>query len=427
MRRLLVAVALALAVLIAGCGLKLPDQFELPTGPATANPALPIETSFAQFGHSLSVRLRNPNPDAGLVRSPFELALIDRAGAVIATEGQGGLPGTPVNTIYQLPPGGEYGLDSVSIPNGRTVASVELTILGQWFRWDAINPPVVTVTDAVISPDSGYSGPSVTGRLTLDKDGPLNVVVMAFVETSAGTVVSRLFVDCAQSGQRRTFRTKSYAFDARGPYRLDKIVAYATSIEDAGPKFDPGCAAEPASTAPPAVTSIPRTTAPTPSPQSPSSSSAAFPSPPTNASTSDVSAPRRSQTAHLAAVRLEGREGRDRLVFEFTDRVPGYRIGYRPLPMQKDASGADIPLPGANAAVRISLSAATAAGWDNGARTYFGPPTVTGDTAVVTEAKEAGDFEAVLTWVVGLEAEVPFQVLVRDAPPRLVIDFERLP
>ncbi|MGV0836149.1 hypothetical protein ABQE92_11250 [Mycolicibacterium thermoresistibile] len=73
--------------------------------------------------------------------------------------------------------------------------------------------------------------------------------------------------------------------------------------------------------------------------------------------------------------------------------------------------------------MRIALSAATASGWTTGERTYFGPSTVTADTAVITEAKEAGDFEAVLTWVVGLRAQVPFRVLVLEGPPRLVVDF----
>jgi hypothetical protein len=50
---------------------------------------------------------------------------------------------------------------------------------------------------------------------------------------------------------------------------------------------------------------------------------------------------------------------------------------------------------------------------------------VTGDTTVVTEVKAAGDFEAVLTWVVGLRYRVPFRVSVLDGPPRIVIDFQR--
>ncbi len=152
--------------------------------------------------------------------------------------------------------------------------------------------------------------------------------------------------------------------------------------------------------------------------------SVAISSPLPNAATSDVSAVRTGATAHLAAVRLHHEDGYDRLVLEFADRVPGYTVGYRPLPAQMDASGAEIPLPGASALVQVSLSPATADGWSGDARTYFGPSTVTADTATVTEAKAAGDFEAVLTWVAGLRAKGPFRVLLLDGPPRLVVDFQ---
>jgi hypothetical protein len=110
-------------------------------------------------------------------------------------------------------------------------------------------------------------------------------------------------------------------------------------------------------------------------------------------------------------------------VLEFIDLVPGYTIGYRSLPMREDASGADIPLPGANAAVRITLTSAVA-DWDFNNYDYQGPSTIAADTSAVTEAKMAGDFEAVLTWVVGLRSETPFRVSVLDGPPRLVIDFQ---
>ena len=50
--------------------------------------------------------------------------------------------------------------------------------------------------------------------------------------------------------------------------------------------------------------------------------------------------------------------------------------------------------------------------------------TLSADTEAVTEATAAGDYEAVLTWVVGLRAKVPFRVLVLDGPPRLVVDFQ---
>ncbi len=148
------------------------------------------------------------------------------------------------------------------------------------------------------------------------------------------------------------------------------------------------------------------------------------PQPFADASTADVSVAGSDRMAHLASVRLARNDGFDRLVLEFTDLVPGYTIGYRPLPAQEDASGKEIPLPGANAALRVVLNPATGDGWDNGTRTYSGPSTVTAGTPVVTQTTAAGDFEAVLTWVVGLRSKVPFRVLKFDGPPRLAIDFQ---
>ncbi|MBY0290147.1 MAG: hypothetical protein K2X52_23835 [Mycobacteriaceae bacterium] len=117
--------------------------------------------------------------------------------------------------------------------------------------------------------------------------------------------------------------------------------------------------------------------------------------------------------------------GYDRLIFEFTDRVPGYKIRYQPLPARADPSGKDVPLPGANALVQVTLTGATGnGGGPDGERTYFGPSTVSAPTVEVTEVKAAGDFEAVMTWVVGLRTEVPYRVRAYDEPPSLIVDFQ---
>lgn len=129
-------------------------------------------------------------------------------------------------------------------------------------------------------------------------------------------------------------------------------------------------------------------------------------------------------TGKLVAVRVAAREDADRFVMEFLDGVPAYRVGYRPLPARADGSGNEIPMPGAGALVEVVLTGATGSGWTDGVTTYFGPSTVTGDTAIITEATAAGDFEAVLTWAVGLRRSTPFRVSVLDGPPRLVIDFQ---
>lgn len=207
---------------------------------AAGQPAHKVDVSFTQVGNSLNVRLHNPNSDVGLVRSSFELALLDSSGAIIANLGEQGLPGSAVSTIYQLPPNGDFGFSSLSAPPGKTVASMELTVTGKWLEWGTVNPPQVKIEDATILPDSGYSGPSVTGRLSLEKDGPLNAIVIAFVKTPEGTVVSTVFSDCLQTGQLRAFEAKS--FDTiRGPFELESVVAYATSVKDVGTNYSPSC------------------------------------------------------------------------------------------------------------------------------------------------------------------------------------------
>jgi hypothetical protein len=140
------------------------------------------------------------------------------------------------------------------------------------------------------------------------------------------------------------------------------------------------------------------------------------------AGTADAHADPTGGMAHLATVRLAGQDGYDRLVLEFTDRVPGYTIGYRPLPAHQDASGFEIPLPGAGALLQLSMSPATGAGWGGGPSTYSGPAALSADTTSVTEVKSAGDFEAVLTWVAGIRTHQPFRVEALDNPPRLVVD-----
>ena len=193
-----------------------------------------VETSFSQIGDSLSVVLRNPNTDVGLIRSTFELAVIDDAGSVIGIEGQGGLVGTRASTIYQLPPGGTFGLSDISVPAGKTVGSLELTVTGRWFQWDTVHSATAVVSEQRLSADS--TRPNVTGRVTLDGDNPLNVIVMSFVRLPAGTVVGYTVVDCVQPGQSRAFEATSFT-DAAGPYELENIVAYPTAVIGAGPQY----------------------------------------------------------------------------------------------------------------------------------------------------------------------------------------------
>ncbi len=133
-----------------------------------------------------------------------------------------------------------------------------------------------------------------------------------------------------------------------------------------------------------------------------------------------------AETALLERVAVAGHEGYDRVVFQFRNGLPGYRVEYVEPPLREDGSGNLVELDG-DAFVVIRMEPAS--GFDltvpEGELIYTGPRRIAGDgTSVVQEVVRTGDFEAVLTWAVGLSERVPFRVLTLDDPARIVVDFE---
>ena len=142
--------------------------------------------------------------------------------------------------------------------------------------------------------------------------------------------------------------------------------------------------------------------------------------------TEPVTAPAEiSETALLERVAVAGHEGYDRVVFQFRNGVPGYRVEYVDPPLREDGSGNLVDLEG-NAFLVVRMEPAS--GFDltvpEGKLIYTGPRRIAGeDTTVIREVVRTGDFEAVLTWAIGLEERVPFRVLTLDDPSRIVVDF----
>jgi hypothetical protein len=124
--------------------------------------------------------------------------------------------------------------------------------------------------------------------------------------------------------------------------------------------------------------------------------------------------------AHLVAVRAARQADGDRVVFEFTEQVPGYRVAYSPKPIV-GTSGKETPL-GGSAALVVRMQQAS--GVDLNFRpTYKGPNRLAvAGTQHLQEVAQVEDFEGVLVWALGLKAEVPFRVLTLSSPPRLVVD-----
>jgi hypothetical protein len=137
-------------------------------------------------------------------------------------------------------------------------------------------------------------------------------------------------------------------------------------------------------------------------------------------------APVGSETALLERVAVGRHEGYDRVVFQFRNALPGYRVEYAEPPLHQDGSGDVVPVQGdAFLTVRMEPASGFDASSGDGTLVYTGPPRIDGAQAgasVVQEVARIGDFEAVLSWAIGLSDRVDFRVSTLDAPPRLLVD-----
>ena len=142
-----------------------------------------------------------------------------------------------------------------------------------------------------------------------------------------------------------------------------------------------------------------------------------------------VSATKPTETLLLSAVRVDSEVCADRVVFDFRptgDERPGYTVEYLPAAQAQteDASGRHLPIAGKAFLVVRFEPAATA---DlSGAKlevTYTGPRTIApAGMRFVRQVTKTGDFEAVLTWAIGLSKERPFKVTSTGSPARLTIE-----
>ncbi len=134
-----------------------------------------------------------------------------------------------------------------------------------------------------------------------------------------------------------------------------------------------------------------------------------------------------SETALLDRIAVGRHEGYDRVVFQFQNTLPGYKIEFVEPPLKEDGSGKPVEVKG-NFIVVVRMEPAS--GFDlntgEGVMTYKGPKRIDGygaGTSVVQELVRIGDFEAVLSWAVGLSDKVDFRVRTAMSPPRLIVDF----
>jgi hypothetical protein len=131
-----------------------------------------------------------------------------------------------------------------------------------------------------------------------------------------------------------------------------------------------------------------------------------------------------SEPALLRRVALARHEGFDRVVFEFANALPGYRIEYVEPPLRQDGSGNPVAVEG-RAVVQVRFEPASGYDVVADAPSYAGPPRFAGaayGTSLVREVVRVSDFEAVLVWAIGADDRVDFRILALDGPPRLAVD-----
>lgn len=135
-----------------------------------------------------------------------------------------------------------------------------------------------------------------------------------------------------------------------------------------------------------------------------------------------------TETALLNRVAIGRNDGFDRVVFQFRNGIPGYRVEYVRPPITQDGSGNRVRVEGdAFVVVRMEPASGFDLSVPEGELVYKGPRRLSGSdagTGTVAEVVDSGDFEAVLSWAIGLDERVPFRVQVLDSPARLVVDFD---
>lgn len=122
-------------------------------------------------------------------------------------------------------------------------------------------------------------------------------------------------------------------------------------------------------------------------------------------------------TAYLTGASIGVAGCADRVVFRFERNVPSYTVTYRSAAIAQvaDASGKYIPIAGHAYLVVRFRDALTARSDKSGAltKTYVGKSRIeaTG-THHVRELVKTGDFEAVVTWAIGIDSKRPFRARI---------------
>jgi hypothetical protein len=123
----------------------------------------------------------------------------------------------------------------------------------------------------------------------------------------------------------------------------------------------------------------------------------------------------------LVGVRAGRHAGFDRVVFEFRGAVPATRRIHYVDQLTQDGSGEPVSVAG-GADLQVVFEGANA--HDGRGNPTVSPRRFSPGFTALKEVAQVGDFEAVVTYGLGVDRERPFKVSTLSGPSRLVIDIQ---
>jgi hypothetical protein len=127
----------------------------------------------------------------------------------------------------------------------------------------------------------------------------------------------------------------------------------------------------------------------------------------------------------LQTVRIGQHDTFERVVFDFrdADAIPGVQVGYAANAITMDPSGEPVGVPGDRViVVRLQAASRNDTTQTPPRTAYAGPDRVPGSRAPVTEVVLTGDFEARLSWAIGVVGNPRYTVVTTVNPARVVLD-----
>jgi hypothetical protein len=123
----------------------------------------------------------------------------------------------------------------------------------------------------------------------------------------------------------------------------------------------------------------------------------------------------------LVAIRTGSHDGYDRVVLEFRNDLPSWRVGY--VDEVTSESGATVPLEG-SASLFVQVDPAWAHDQNTPPHdaTYTGARSLTPGYPTLRQVRWVDEFEGHLTFGIGLQRQVGFRVVELRGPSRLAID-----